>query len=78
MPQQFHLYANGSPVMPNIPADFVCEYARRPGQKCDACDCFVDLYPDSPFDLHPEAFLVGGHSRMIDGTHAEDCPGCKT
>lgn len=61
----------------SVPADFVCEYASGPGQQCDACDCFVLMYPESPFALHPEAFIVGGHSRMIDGQHTEDCPGCE-
>jgi hypothetical protein len=23
------------------------------------CDCFRDTYPDDPYGLHPEAFVVG-------------------
>jgi hypothetical protein len=43
-----------------IPEDFQCDYAE-PGQRaCPAwrCDCFVATHPDSPFDLHPEDFIV--------------------
>lgn len=57
----------------SVPDGFVCGYADRPGEKCDACDCFVDLYPDDPFGLHPEAFLVNGHQYVIGG-HADTCP----
>lgn len=40
--------------------EFACPYAGRGQAKCSSaiCDCFVDTYPDSPFDLHPEAFVV--------------------
>lgn len=40
-------------------AKFACPYARGVA-RCPAwrCDCFIDQYPDSPFDLHPEAFVV--------------------
>jgi hypothetical protein len=40
---------------------FVCPYAGPGRRKCPEwrCDCFVDLYPDDPFGLHPEAFVVG-------------------
>jgi len=43
-----------------IPDGFRCEYAD-PGQRAcppSICDCFVDLYPEDPFGLHPEAFVV--------------------
>lgn len=32
------------------------------GPRCHEaiCDCFVDLYPDDPQGLHPEALVVGG------------------
>lgn len=42
----------------SVPADFVCEYADGPGKQCLMCDCFVLTHPDSPFDLHPEDFVV--------------------
>lgn len=32
----------------------------RPGKPCGSCDCFMDIYPDDPFGLHPEAFRIGG------------------
>lgn len=43
-----------------IPADFQCDYAPPGQQACPAsiCDCFVATHPDSPFELHPEDFLV--------------------
>jgi hypothetical protein len=43
-----------------IPPDFRCPYAPPGERACPAaiCDCFVAEYPDSPFDLHPEAFTV--------------------
>jgi hypothetical protein len=28
------------------------------------CDCFIDTYPDSPTNLHPEAFIVKGDVRF--------------
>lgn len=37
-----------------------------PGQRrCppSICDCFIDIYPDDPGGIHPEAFVVG---RLID------------
>lgn len=39
---------------------FACEYADRGKTRCSPsiCDCFIDTYPDSPRDLHPEAFVV--------------------
>jgi hypothetical protein len=54
---------------------FQCPYAE-PGQaRCHPaiCDCFIEQYPDDPFGLHPEAFLVNGHQYDIDG-HAATCP----
>lgn len=47
-----------------IPKDFQCPYAPKGRRACSPaiCDCFVDLYPDDPFGLHPEAFTVGGES----------------
>lgn len=32
--------------------------------RCPAsiCDCFIDLYPDDPTGLHPEAFIVGDYA----------------
>lgn len=40
---------------------FACEYARAGQTRCSPaiCDCFIDTYPDSPRDLHPEAFIIG-------------------
>ena len=40
---------------------YACEYAPQGRKKCppSICDCFIDQYPDSPRDLHPEAFIVG-------------------
>lgn len=40
---------------------FACEYADRGRTRCapSICDCFIDMYPDSPRALHPEAFIVG-------------------
>lgn len=60
------------------PPDFWCEHADPGQQRCPEwrCDCFIDTYPDSPFDLHPEAFLVDGHARHVGGQHTVDCPGC--
>jgi hypothetical protein len=30
------------------------------GRRCppSICDCFIELYPDDPLGLHPEAFEV--------------------
>lgn len=44
-----------------IPEGFQCSYADPGERACPAwrCDCFVDQYPDDPFGLHPEAFVVG-------------------
>ena len=43
---------------------YACEYADRGQKKCPAwrCDCFIDQFPDSPRDLHPEVFYVDGTS----------------
>jgi hypothetical protein len=40
---------------------FQCPYAEKGQARCPTwrCDCFIDLYPDDPFGLHPEAFVVG-------------------
>ena len=40
---------------------FACPYARTGQTRCPEwrCDCFIDNHPDSPFDLHPEDFIVG-------------------
>jgi hypothetical protein len=40
---------------------FACEYADKGKTRCPSsiCDCFIDTYPDSPRELHPEAFIVG-------------------
>jgi hypothetical protein len=42
-------------------APFQCPYAPPGRTRCweSICDCFIDLYPDDPFGLHPEAFVVG-------------------
>lgn len=39
---------------------FACEYADKGNTRCPEwrCDCFIETYPDSPRDLHPEAFTV--------------------
>lgn len=39
---------------------FACEYADRGQTRCPSsiCDCFIETYPDSPRELHPEAFIV--------------------
>ena len=58
---------------------FACEYADRGQTRCSPaiCDCFIDMHPDSPRDLHPEDFLVNGHRYDMNG-HMADCPGCVT
>ena len=40
---------------------FACEYADRGRTRCPQwrCDCFIEQFPDSPRELHPEAFIVG-------------------
>lgn len=45
--------------MPSPEKDTGCPLG---GPRCPeaVCDCFVDLYPDDPLGLHPEAFVVGG------------------
>lgn len=51
------------------------------GPRCppSICDCFIDLYPDDPLGIHPEAFTVMvpcpncGHTGLIGGTR---CPNC--
>lgn len=42
-------------------APFKCPYAPRGLDRCppSICDCFVADYPDDPFGLHPEAFVIG-------------------
>lgn len=39
---------------------FACMYAGMGRRRCPSwrCDCFIETHPDSPFDLHPEAFTV--------------------
>ena len=39
------------------------------GRRCPEaiCDCFVDLYPDDPLGIHPEAFVVGDVNRGTAG-----------
>lgn len=37
---------------------FACEYADQGQTRCSMCDCFIEQYPESPRDLHPEAFVV--------------------
>ena len=39
---------------------FACHYANAGQARCPRwrCDCFVEEFPDSPFDLHPELFTV--------------------
>jgi hypothetical protein len=41
-------------------AGYACEYADQGRTRCPEwrCDCFIATYPDSPRDLHPEAFVV--------------------
>lgn len=58
-----------------IPSDFQCAYADPGKRACPAsiCDCFVATHPDSPFDLHPEDFIVNAESF----TPVKDCPECK-
>lgn len=40
---------------------FQCPWAEDGEAKCPEwrCDCFIDMFPESPFALHPEAFIVG-------------------
>lgn len=40
--------------------DFQCPYAPMGESRCPAsiCDCFIDQFPEDPFGLHPEAFIV--------------------
>lgn len=67
---------------PNRPLDFdsppwkcltcggyACEYADPGKTRCDSeiCDCFIATYPDSPRDLHPEAFIVTWPEGNKDG-----------
>lgn len=56
-------------------AEFQCPYADKGRRRCapSDCDCFIDEYPESPFALHPEAFLVNGHQYDLTG-HAATCP----
>jgi hypothetical protein len=44
-----------------VTEEFQCPYADKGKKRCPEwrCDCFIDLYPDDPFGLHPEAFVVG-------------------
>ena len=39
----------------------VCWASGLTFKRCMAsiCDCFRETHPDSPYDLHPEAFVVG-------------------
>lgn len=39
---------------------FHCPYAPKGRKRCpeSICDCFIETHPDSPFDLHPEDFIV--------------------
>jgi hypothetical protein len=39
---------------------YACEYASMGRTRCSPaiCDCFIAQFPDSPRDLHPEAFVV--------------------
>lgn len=48
-------------------SDFRCPYADPGKSRCSPsdCDCFIEQYPEDPFGLHPEAFMV-----MVP------CPGC--
>lgn len=41
-------------------AEFVCPFAGSGRTRCPEwrCDCFIETHPDSPFDLHPEDFIV--------------------
>lgn len=57
------------------PEGFVCPYADEGRARCPEwrCDCFVDAFPEDPFGLHPEAFLVNGHQYNLEG-HADSCP----
>ncbi|MGH3499835.1 MAG: hypothetical protein ACRDQA_02860 [Nocardioidaceae bacterium] len=42
--------------------EFWCPYAEKSERRCPEwrCDCFIDTYPDDPFGIHPEAFVVTG------------------
>jgi hypothetical protein len=53
---------------------FHCDYAGPGRDRCPAwrCDCFVDTFPDDPFGLHPEAFVVGNAEPDPPAT----CPEC--
>lgn len=52
------------------------------GPRCPEweCDCFIDLYPDDPMGIHPEAFVVMvpcstcGHVGLVGGNV---CPACE-
>lgn len=54
--------------MPDLPKDFHCPYAEAGKDRCPAwrCDCFVDIYPEDPFGLHPEMYVV--HIPQLDGS----------
>ena len=58
-------------------SDFKCPYAQRGESRCSPaiCDCFIDQYPDDPFGLHPEAFVVTGTKvKENRETHCEEKP----
>jgi hypothetical protein len=47
-------------------AGFHCPYAGPYEKRCPEwrCDCFIETHPDTPFDLHPEDFIVGRIEEM--------------
>lgn len=60
---------------------FACPYAGRGLTRCSSaiCDCFIETHPDSPWALHPEAFVVGrvtcaGCGESLDHCTCKDGP----
>lgn len=51
-----------------LPEGFQCEYAPEGHRRCHPaiCDCFVDTFPDSPFELHPEVFVVNRPEQEVE------------
>jgi hypothetical protein len=63
------LVANESarPLKKETIMTFQCSYADKGQTRCPEwrCDCFIVTHPDSPFDLHPEDFVVMALSQVL-------------
>lgn len=59
-----------------------CPFSGLTFARCQAsiCDCFREQYPDDPYGLHPEAFIVGTRVTPPDQcAHGEpegECASC--